>query len=369
MIRLRKCLGTIVLAALLSAQAWAHHPVQAKFDPTDTRTVTGVVTGVDWANPHAHVFINVEGEIPGKTSNWAVELASPIELEWNGWREESVAPGTRITVQGPLARNGTRQIWGEAISTDGRRLYTVEEGTFESALGLDARTPGATPRWPDGQPRISGYWAVPNRSSLVEDGMEISMDAFGLLENLDDAPRVAPFQPWARDLYLLRQRDSLASDPMFQYCMPPGGPRQFQSPYGIQFAEQRERQRIFVLMAAGNHNWRLIYTDGRDQKGDIDGDDNNPLFYGRAVAHWEGDTLVVDTKGFNETFWFSNGGLPHTSKLHLIERISRLDANTLQYAVTVDDPGAYTRPWTSTAILQWVPTMELPEYFCQDNRP
>jgi hypothetical protein len=153
---------------------------------------------------------------------------------------------------------------------------------------------------------------------------------------------------------------------MFLSCMPPGGPRQFQLPYGVQFLDDREKKRIFVLIGSGNHNWRLIYTDGRSLKPD---DKDFPTYYGRALGHWEGDTLVVDTKNFNEKFWFTNGGLPHTGELHLIERISRPDFNTLRYEVTIDDPGAYTKMWSSSWTLQWIAGEELPPYYCQDNRP
>ena len=192
------------------------------------------------------------------------------------------------------------------------------------------------------------------------------MDADGLLRNLADIDKVAPFQRWARDLYELRQRSFLKSDPMFLFCMPPGGPRQFQLSYGVQFLEDREKKRTFVLIGSGNHNWRVIYLDGRSLKED---DKDFPIYYGRALAQWEGDTLVVDTKNFNEKFWFTNGGLPHSGQLHLIERISRPDFNTLKYEVTVDDPGAYTKIWSSSWNLQWVAGEELPSYYCQDNRP
>jgi len=195
------------------------------------------------------------------------------------------------------------------------------------------------------------------------------MDRYGLLQDISRAGEVAPFQDWARDLYVLRQQNKLKDDPGFLFCMPPGGPRQFQLPYGMQFVEERERNRIFVLLSGGNGNWRLIYTDAREQVGQIGGNDDNPLFYDRSVARWEGDTLVINTEGFNETFWFSNGGLPHTKLLQLEERLTRSDLNTLHYQVTVSDPGAYTRAWTSSWDLQWVPGEELPEYYCQDNRP
>jgi hypothetical protein len=156
---------------------------------------------------------------------------------------------------------------------------------------------------------------------------------------------------------------------MFQHCLPPGGPRQFQNRFGVQFLEQRDRRRVFVMMGGGNRNWRLIYTDGREQKGQVQGDADNPLYFGRAVGRWEGETLVVDSKGFNERFWFANGGLPHTDQLHLVERLSRPDFDTLRYDVTIDDLGAYTRQWSAGWTLRWVPGEEMPEYFCQDNRP
>ena len=204
---------------------------------------------------------------------------------------------------------------------------------------------------------------------MMQTGANVQMDADGLLRNIADVDKVAPFQRWARDLYEYRQRSFLKDDPMFLYCMPPGGPRQFQLPYGVQFIEDKDHQRIFLFLGSGNRNYRLIYTDGRAQVGQITGDADNPLYYGRAVAHWEGDAMVVDTKGFNEKFWFTNGGLPHTEQLHLIERFTRTDSNTLKYEVTVDDPGAYTKSWSTGWTLQWMPGEELPIFYCQDNRP
>ena len=231
------------------------------------------------------------------------------------------------------------------------------------------------PRWPDGQPRLgpppgeTGYWANPSATALLENGAKVAMDQYGLLRNPADVDKVAPLQRWARDLYELRQRNFLKDDPMFLYCIPPGGPRQYQTPYGLQFVEDRDRQRVFALIGGGNHNYRIIYTDGRAQQGQLRGDADNPLYYGRAAGKWEKDTFVIDIKGFNEKFWFSNGGLPHTEQLHLIERLTRTDFNTLKYEVTIDDPGAYTRTWSTGWTLQWVSGDELPLYYCQDNRP
>ena len=195
------------------------------------------------------------------------------------------------------------------------------------------------------------------------------MTKYGLLKNIDDAAKVAPMQPWALALYRERQRRFLQDDPMYLNCKPPGGPRQFQLPYGVQFVEDRERQRIFVLIGSGNSNYRIIYTDGRNPaSGQVGGDDDNPLYYGRSTGKWEGNALVLDTRGFNEDFWFTNGGLPHTDQLKMTERFTRPDLDTLRYDVTIDDPGAYTRTWTTGWTLRWVAD-ELPRHLCQDNRP
>jgi hypothetical protein len=203
----------------------------------------------------------------------------------------------------------------------------------------------------------------------VESGVKVEADSSGLLKNIADVDKVAPFQRWARDLFLYRQRNFLKDDPMFLHCLPPGALRQFQMPYGNQFVEDRSFGRIFLMSGGGNHDWHFIYTDGRPQRDQVRGNDDNPLYYGHARGSWEGDTLVVDSKGFNEKFWFSNGGLPHTEQLHLIERFTRTDMNTLRYEVAIDDPGAYTRPWSAGWTLQWVAGEELPTAYCQDNRP
>ena len=102
--------------------------------------------------------------------------------------------------------------------------------------------------------------------------------------------------------------------------------------------------------------------------GRVTGDDDNPLFYGRSVGAWEGDTLVVNTTGFNEGFWFTNGGLPHTNLLSMVEKFTRVSQDTMQYEVTINDPGAYTRPWTASWELSWVGGQELPYSLCQHNR-
>ncbi len=368
-VRPRVLHAAFVLLLAFAGGAFAHHPIEAKFDPSKEQKLSGVVTAVDWRNPHAHVFFNVIGA-NREVANWAIELESPVMLEQSGWSRESLQPGDAVTVEGIVARDGTRQIWGESVVLTATGRQVLKPRDVQPIAPESARP---APRWPDGKVRLGadangGYWSFPTATVLVESGVNVRVAADGLLANVADAAKVAPLQPWALGLYRHRQSRQLRDDPMFINCKPPGGVRYLQSPFGVQIVEDRERERMFMLLGSGNHNYRIIYLDGRDKTGNVRGDDDNPLYYGRGIGRWEGDTLVVETTGFNEDFWFSNGGLPHTDRLKLTERFSRPNLDTLHYEVTVDDAGAYTRPWSSAWDLRWVGGEELPEYLCQENR-
>jgi len=362
-------LFVLLSSIIVCTSLLAHHEISGKFDPTKTVTLSGQVTRVDWVNPHVHVLMNVTSG--GKTANWAVELESPLDLERSGWNRNSLKPGDTITVQAIRARDSSLQAWGNSITSGGtaRKVLAMSPEAIAALKPASNRRPAMpTPRWPDGKPRLgaapgeTGYWGRPSSTALMETGVNVEANASGLLKNIKDVDKVAPFQRWARDLYEYRQRDFLKDDPMFLYCKPPGAVRQFQMPYGNQFLEDKSFGRIFLMAGGGNHDWHFIYTDGRPQQGELGGNDTNPLFYGNARGRWEGDTLVVDTKGFNEKFWFSNGGLPHTEQLHLIERFTRTDMDTLKYEVTIEDPGAYTRTWSAGWTLQWIPEELLISY-------
>ena len=374
--RYGRCLPALAAFLLCVAPLPAHHAISAKFDLTKTRTLNGIVTKVDWANPHVHILMNVRDG--SRVVNWAVELESQLELERSAWTRESVKPGDAVTVRGSAARDGSLQLWGDSVvlTTTGRKVLAMSPEAlafFRPVRNAEPVSPA--PRWPDGKPRLgsspgeTGYWGRPSSTGLKENGVLVEMDEHGLLKNIGDVAKVAPFQQWARDLYEQRQRTFLKDDPMFLECKPPGAVRQYQTRFGVQFVEDKAFGRIFVMAGGGNHDWHFIYTDGRPQTGNVRGNSDNPLYYGNTSGRWEGDTLVVDSIGFNEKFWFSNGGLPHTDQLHLVERFTRTDKNTLRYEVTIDDRGEYTRSWSAGWTLQWVAGEELPVYYCQDNRP
>jgi hypothetical protein len=105
------------------------------------------------------------------------------------------------------------------------------------------------------------------------------------------------------------------------------------TPYGTEFVQVPDQQRMYVFQTGGPHSFRPIYIDGRPHPKDLD-----PSYYGHSVGKWEGDTLVVDTVGFNERGWIDAYGTPTTTQLHLTEKFTRLDYKTLRYEITVDDP-------------------------------
>ena len=141
-----------------------------------------------------------------------------------------------------------------------------------------------------------------------------------------------PFQPWAKALYENRQTHRL--EPHAR-CKPSGAARQIQTPYGLEFVELPEEGVIYMFDIGGPHTYRTIYPDGRSHPLHP-----TPSYYGHSIGWWDGDTLVVDTVGYNEQFWMDRGGTPHTEKLHTVERFTRTDQATIRYELTVDDPDA-----------------------------
>jgi hypothetical protein len=170
-------------------------------------------------------------------------------------------------------------------------------------------------------------------------------------------PQELPIQPWAKALQADRRTHRL--EPHTR-CKPSGGARVFLTPYGVEIVEFPELGRVDIYDVGGPHTWRTVYTDGRTHPKNVE-----PSYYGHSIGWWEGDTLVVDTVGFNEGFWWDRSGLPHTNQLRTLEKFTRLDMDTLRYELTIDDPGAYTAPFTGHVDMIWEEGSELFEYVCQ----
>jgi len=173
-----------------------------------------------------------------------------------------------------------------------------------------------------------------------------------------------PFQPWAAAVYNYNSLNNSKYDPE-GYCLPPGGPRLYATPYPMEIIQQPELKRIVIIFEGGTHVWREIHMDGRPHAKSeaIKGQ----TWLGDSVGHWERDTLVVDVVGFNEGTWLDYYGHPHTDQMHVVEKYTRPNKGTLHYEATIDDPGAYTKPWTVAWDIPWNATGELQEYICQEN--
>ena len=223
------------------------------------------------------------------------------------------------------------------------------------------------PRWPDGRvsfsgtPNITGNWDGPVGTALANDKVydEMFSMRMNLPSNLDIED--VPFLPWAKAEYEKRRENPHRDDPHAR-CKPSGGPRMFHTPYGFEILDMRDAQQIFFLSVGAPHSWRVVYMDGRPHPVNP-----APTWYGHSIGHWEGDTLVIDSIGFNDKFWMTRNGMPHTTQLHLIERLSRPDFYNLKYEVTIDDPGAYTQTWSGGWMIPWGEGNEPFDYLCQEN--
>jgi len=175
----------------------------------------------------------------------------------------------------------------------------------------------------------------------------------------ETAPKLTPEYAARYAQFHAAQKRGEAQQTETANCVPPGMPGIMAQPYPIEFLFTPGKVTL-AIEAYGQ--MRRIFTDGRPQPPDPD-----PTFQGHSIGRWEGDTLVVDTVGFNEGHWLSVNGLPRTSQLHLVERFTRADYNTLRYEATIDDPGAYTQSWKVGWNLTWGPGQELYESMCVEN--
>jgi hypothetical protein len=202
---------------------------------------------------------------------------------------------------------------------------------------------GPVPRTTDGRPDLSGAWE-PN---AFQQNLNI---AFGGVQ--------VPFQPWAEKVFNERRATNGRDDPE-GYCMPPGVPRTETTPYPWRVIQTADR--VIIIYEGGAHVWREIFTDGRPHDAGVE-----QTWLGDSIGKWDGDTLVVDTIGFNDRSWLDAAGHPHTDALHVIERYRRLDLGHMEIEITIDDPKAYTKPWTVKTHPQLLHG-ELMEYICQEN--
>lgn len=199
------------------------------------------------------------------------------------------------------------------------------------------------PKAADGKPDLSGLWRL---------GVEVGISA-----NITDGLAATDIKPWASALSRQRLEEFGKDDPEITGCKP-GGPRHI-THGGLTKIVQTPG---LLAMLYEDLSFRQIFLDGRQLP-----QDPNPTWMGYSVGHWDGETLVVESAGFNDRTWLDFSGHPHTEALRIIERYRRVDVGHMNLTVALDDPGAYTKPWTVSAGGTLAADTELLEYVCAEN--
>ena len=223
------------------------------------------------------------------------------------------------------------------------------------------------PRTADGKPDLSGVWANPwataGRGGRGA-GAPAPVPAGGIPEatfgNVGAGFKDGlPLQPWAAELVKQRMADNSKDNPD-AHCLPMGFMQFHEHP---QFRKILQAPGVIVIIYEANFGLRQIFMDGRSVPKDPE-----PWWYGYSLGKWDGDTLVVQTVGFTDDIWLDINGNPLTSAGKVTERFRRPNYGTLEIEITVDDPKAYTRPWTVKIPWELVPDTDLFDYVCENEK-
>jgi hypothetical protein len=251
------------------------------------------------------------------------------------------------------------------IAMFGTPALAIAQWIHYGTSGVPRNTGGApdltapAPRLSDGRPDFSGIWhtAVINRC-VPETGLFCGSEIGGSPLALDighDFAAGLPYQPWAAALVKKR----FAKDDPHVRCLPDNPPRTWLMPH---LTKAVHTPHLLVLLYEVNAMYRQIFIDGRPLPADP-----TPSWNGYSSAVWEGDTLVVRTTGFRDDLWIDMAGAPMTSAATMTERIRRPSYGTLELEITIDDPKAYTRPWTVKSKQELMLDTELIDEVCLEN--
>jgi len=223
------------------------------------------------------------------------------------------------------------------------------------------------PRMPDGKPNLTGVWqgGSTRRGSWDEANSGLGVGGTGRDPNAPPSPASqqvvqspAPYQPWAAKKVLESFNKRGIDDPS-ALCLPPGVPRlTITGLFPIQIVQTPEQ--VIILYEYMNV-FRIIPLNAKHP------DDLVPTYMGDSVAHWDGDTLVVDVLSFNDKGWLTGTGTFHSDQLHVVERYTRVDKDEIKYDVTIDDPKVLTNPWTIHTSLMLREGTRVQEYVCAEN--
>src|ERR1700732_1560701 len=255
--------------------------------------------------------------------------------------------------------------------------WTVRVTVFLLPLALNAQWPpypktrvdltGSAPKTAEGKPDFTGIWRNSQPARLGDFGDRIpardpnatptGLEMFGDIgTGMKDG---LPLQPWAADLKKKRMADFSKDNPD-AHCLPMGNMQFHTHPQPRKMVQTRD---LLVILYEGDAGIRQIFLDGRP----LPPSDAEPWWYGYSTGKWDGDTLVVETSGFRDDVWLDINGSPLTSAGKMTERFRRVNYGNLEIEVTVDDPKAYTKPWTAKMTQRIMLDTELIEFVCNEN--
>jgi hypothetical protein len=214
------------------------------------------------------------------------------------------------------------------------------------------------PRTPDGKPDLSGMWEANADRPCPPDGCADMHIGRQFLDMGADLPGGLPYQPWAAALVRTRMAAD-GKDDQTTLCLPLGSPRLHTTPFLRKYVQLPDE---LIILNEQGINFRQIFTDGRPLP-----EDPQPTWYGYSTGKWEGDTLVVHTVGLRDGLWLDRNGSPMTDAAKVTERFHRLNYGNMDIEVTVDDPKAYTKPWTVTFRQFIVLNTDFLEEACLEN--
>jgi len=214
------------------------------------------------------------------------------------------------------------------------------------------------PKTADGKPDLSGIWSWDHNRPCPPDGCPDQPVGQEFI-NIGWAIKGGlPYQPWASEFVKQNRATNSKDDPQSK-CLPRGSVRTLTDGLLKKFVQVPG---LLVILTERNASYRQIFTDGRPLPADP-----NPSWNGYSSGKWEGDTLVVQSNGFREGTWLDTGGSPLTESAKVTEKFRRPNFGTLEIEITVDDPKAYTKPWTITLKQPIVVDTELLDYICLEN--
>jgi hypothetical protein len=320
------CTGVVMALSILATEI-AGQPGRGQ--------ISGVLTGSRGPIPNAEVRVKntASDQVTVATTSAAGEFS--VSVPAGSYDVFSSTVGYAV-----LARRGVTVTAGARVRVDATLADNANAGTPGEIYFLYARAErkppsGPAPRTHDGKPDLSGVW----------------------YPGPDLEPEVPEMLPWAAEL--VKKRSAKVGDDPRAQCLPSGVVRT----HGLDLAKLVQTSNLLVMLVESSvPGVRQVFLDGRPHPPNV-----QPSWLGHSIGRWDNDTLVIDTIGLNDRVWQDLVGRPQTEQAHIVERYRRPDLGHLEVEITIDDPGAYTRPWKVRRRLDLAPDEEILEYICHEN--